>query len=152
MVGAIEAFMTADHQRLDDLLLQAEREDGAIDSEVYARFRRGLLRHIAMEEKVLLPFARTKRGGEPLPIATSLRTDHGRIAKLLVPTPSHELIDELRAALGKHNALEEGPRGLYASCDALAGTEAADVVARLAVQPAVPAAKHYDGPLLKRVR
>jgi hypothetical protein len=37
-----------------------------------------------MEEKVLLPFAQKKRGGEPLPIAAKLRLDHGALAALLV--------------------------------------------------------------------
>ncbi|HVH41186.1 MAG TPA: hemerythrin domain-containing protein [Labilithrix sp.] len=152
MIGAIEAFMTADHARLDRLLERAERKDGTIDLAAYAVFREGLLRHIAMEEKVLLPFARAKRSGTPLPIARALRQDHGRIAKLLVPTPDSALCAELRLLLAKHNELEEGPRGLYATCDALAGDEAGAVVERLGAQPAVPVAPHYDGPLLQRSR
>jgi len=152
MVSDIEAFMTADHARLDALLQRAEREDGTIDVAVYAEFRSGLLRHIGMEEKVLLPFARARRDGEPLAVAKPLRRDHGQIAKLLVPTPDRSICDALRALLGTHNALEEGPEGLYATCDALAGPEAAVVVARLRAQPEVPVAKHYDGPLLHRVR
>jgi len=39
------------------------------EPEVYAELRQALLRHIAMEEKILLPYAKAKRGGEPLPIA-----------------------------------------------------------------------------------
>jgi hypothetical protein len=152
MPGPIEAFLTADHVRLDELLRAAERSDGSIDREAYATFREGLLRHIAMEEKVLLPFARAKRGGEPLEIAKALRIDHGKIAKLLVPTPDAALCDELRMVLGKHNVLEEGDGGLYATCDALAGDEASAVVAQLRAQPSVPVAKHYDGPLVSRAR
>jgi hypothetical protein len=150
--GAIEAFMTADHARLDELLRESERSDGTIDPDTYARFREGLLRHIGMEEKVLLPFARTKRAGEPLPVAKALRVDHGRIAKLLVPTPDASVCGELRSVLREHNPLEEGASGLYATCDQLAGDEAEAIVERLRAQPAVPAAKHYDGPLLKRPR
>ena len=48
----------------------------ALDFEAYDLFRRGLLRHIAMEEKVLLPEARRLRGGSPLAIAVRLRADH----------------------------------------------------------------------------
>jgi hypothetical protein len=149
MPGAIEIFMTADHVRLDELLARADRADGAIDAEVYARFRQGLLRHIAMEEKVLLPFARANRG-EPLAIAKALRSDHGELASLLVPSPTRALCDRLRAKLAEHNALEEGEGGLYAQCDALAGSDAEGVVARLRAQPNVPTAPHYDGPLLER--
>lgn len=154
MIGAIEAFMTADHARLDNLLRGAERADGSIDAETYAEFRAGLLRHIAMEEKVLIPFARLKRGGEPLPVARALRADHGRIAKLLVPTPDGAGCDALRLLLSEHNPLEEGPGGLYAACDALAAdeAEASGVVAKLRAQPAVPVAPHYDGPLLHHGR
>lgn len=147
-IGAIEAFMTHDHARLDRLLRLAEPVDGEIDVDRYEEFRRDLLRHIAMEEKVLLPFARAKRKGEPLPLAKALRADHGQIARLLVPTPSRPLIGALCALLGRHNVLEEGPGGLYAVCDVLAGSESSEVVARLAAQPPVPVARHYDGPLL----
>lgn len=150
MIGAIEKFMTEDHARLDELLRLAERDDGTFEAGAYAQFREGLLRHIGMEEKVLLPYARAKRAGEPLPLARPLRLDHGRIVKMLVPTPVPSLCAELRALLGTHNALEEGSAGLYAICDGLAGDEAEDVVTRLRAQPAVPLAKHYDGPLLHR--
>ena len=152
MIGAIEVFMTADHARLDELLRAAERNDGTIDAATYAEFRAGLLRHIAMEEKVLLPFARMKRGGEALAVASTLRVGHGQLAKLLVPTPDRGVCDALRALLAEHNPLEEGGGGLYATCDALAGTEgeSAAVVANLRAQPAVPVAQHYDGPLLHR--
>lgn len=137
MIGAIEAFMTADHARLDNLLGGAEHQDGTIDAPTFAAFRGGLLRHIAMEEKILIPFARLKRGGEPLPVASALRIDHGRIAKLLVPTPDRGVCDALRAALAAHNPLEEGPDGLYAACDALVGdeAEACALVAKLRAQP-----------------
>lgn len=149
MIGPIEAFMTADHARLDALLRRADR-DGAICGEAYEAFRAGLLRHIAMEEKILMPMARSKRGGEPLPIARVMRLEHGQIAKLLVPTPDAALVRELRLVLAAHNGLEEGPNGLYATCDSLAALEAPQVVVRLCAQPEVPVAKHYDGPLLRR--
>jgi hypothetical protein len=146
MARAIEMLMSEDHARLDRLLARSQRPDGTIDAAAYGDFRGGLLRHIAMEEKVLLPFARTRNGGAPLAIAAALRADHGKIAKLLVPTPTPALCDELRTLLGAHNALEEGPRGLYATCDALAGDDVSDVLARLRALPEVPVAPHYDGP------
>ncbi len=148
-IGAIERFMAQDHVRLDQLLQAAERTE-PIDEETYARFRHDLLRHIAMEEKVLLPYARDKRGGTPLPAATAIRADHSQIAKLLVRSPTRALLDELRVLLGRHNPLEEGPEGLYAACDGLAGNEAEQLVARLRDQPTVPLAKYYDGPLHRR--
>jgi len=150
-IGPIESFMTEDHVELDRLLRASERWDGTIDETAYRKFRGGLLRHIAMEEKVLLPFARTKQGGAPLAIAAQLRDDHSEIAKLLVRSPSRAIISALQEVLSTHNRLEEGPCGLYATCDALAGDEATAIVARLRAQPEVPQAKYYDGPLHRRV-
>ena len=152
MTGPIEAFLTQDHARLDMLLAKAERGGGTIAAEVYAEFRQGLLRHIAMEEKTLLPYAKAKRGGEPLPIAAALRKDHGKIAALLVPTPTSAICAELRAVLAQHNPLEEGADRLYAMCDSLAGDEAEQVIERLKAQPEVPMAPHYDGPLVSKHR
>jgi len=142
--------MTEDHVRLDALLREAERPDGTIDDAIYTAFRGGLLRHIAMEEKVLLPFVR-ERSGAPFASAAQLRRDHGEIAKLLVRSPSRTIVDSLREVLARHNPLEEGERGLYAACDAAAGEDAPGLVERLRAQPAVPLAKYYDGPL-HRVR
>jgi hypothetical protein len=146
--GPIRCFLSAEHARIDTLLGRAERADATIDVGLYGEFRQALLRHIAMEEKVLLPYARSKRGGEPLPIASTLRKDHGQIAALLVPTPNSVIVSQLRAVLARHNPLEEGADGLYATCDVLAGADAERVVERLALQPQVPMAPHYDGPLL----
>jgi hypothetical protein len=144
--GEIERFMEADHVRLDQLLASSEGPGGAIDELTYARFRHDLLRHIGMEEKVLLPYARARRGGEPLEIAAQLRRDHGEIARILVGSPNTARLTALREVLGRHNPLEEGGDGLYAICDALAGVEAGSVVARLRAQPDVPVAPYYDGP------
>ncbi len=157
-VGPIESFMTEDHVELDRLLRAAQSSTSnptsssgdAIDDVAYRRFRGGLLRHIAMEEKVLLPYARDKHGA-PLAVAAQLRDDHSAIAKLLVRSPTPEIIAALQEILGHHNEIEEGPSGLYATCDALAGDEAAKLAERLRAQPEVPQAKYYDGPLHRRV-
>lgn len=138
--------MVEDHVELDRLLAASEGPDGSIDEAAFDRFRHDLLRHIAMEEKVLLPDARARRGGSPLEVATTLRADHGRIAKLLVRPPSRAGLEALRGLLGEHHPLEEGPSGLYATCDALAGDEAERIVARLRAQPRVPLTPYYDGP------
>ena len=148
-VGAIERFMVDDHVRLDGLLAAATSVS-PIDEISYARFRQGLLRHIAMEEKVLLPYARHKRGGDPLPLAGALRADHASMAKPLVRSPTMPIGDDLLAILARHNAVEEGPAGLYAACDALAGPESEIVVLLLCDQPKVPVAPYYDGPPHRR--
>ena len=144
-VGPIERFMTEDHARLDELLRVAT-QGAAIDAAAFAEFREGMLRHIGMEEKVLVPIL---RGKSEWPHAKQLRADHGVIAKMLVPTPTPESLDALRALLARHNPIEEGKDGLYAECDAVAEDPAA-VVERLRATPRVPVAPHYDGPLLRK--
>ena len=61
MTGPIGDLLGRDHARLDELLARATAGE-AIDLEAYRAFRAGLLRHIAMEEKVLLPDARQYMG------------------------------------------------------------------------------------------
>ncbi len=124
--GQIARLLGDDHARLDALLARAARDPTA-----YAEFRKGLLRHIGMEEKILLPAAQRARGGEPLPAAGKLRRDHGALAALLVPTPTPTILGALRGILTRHNALEEGPDGVYAACERLAGNESAALVAAL---------------------
>lgn len=146
MPGPIARYLTDDHRRLDALLEQATADPRQLDAEAYAAFRAGLLRHIGMEEKILLPAAQAPRGGEPLPVASTLRLQHGAIAALLVPTPTPDVIATLRAVLAAHNPLEEGPQGLYDTCEALAGDEAEALAARLRAAAEVPVARHVDGP------
>ncbi len=142
--------MAEDHARLDALLTRAVAGPGGVDLEAYGAFRGGLLRHIALEEKILLPAARTARGGEPLPQARRLRVDHGAIAALLVPTPSPEIAAEVRKILGPHNEVEEGEGGLYEACDALLSAEANALLERMRSYPPVKVARYQDGPRVCR--
>ncbi len=150
MSGPIFQLLAEDHARLEALLRKAVARPGEFDRESFAAFREGLLRHIALEEKILLPAAREARGGEPLPQARRLRVDHGAIAALLVPTPDEEIVGEIRKILGPHNELEEAEGGLYATCDALLSAEAAAIVERMRAYPPVKVARHKDGPRVCR--
>ncbi|MBH0203466.1 MAG: hemerythrin domain-containing protein, partial [Nitrospira sp.] len=104
------------------------------------------LRHIGMEEKILLPAAQRLNGGTPLAMAATLRLDHGAIAALLMPTPTPERIAMLRSILKKHNEIEEGLDGLYAACDKLAGAEAEHLLAKLRTAPDLAVLPHSDTP------
>jgi hypothetical protein len=57
MSGALTSCLAGDHTRLDGLLERAMTAGGAVDRGAYAEFRAGLLRHISLEEKILLPAA-----------------------------------------------------------------------------------------------
>jgi hypothetical protein len=146
MAGAIPRLLADDHTCLDTLLQRAAAHPGEIDRGAYAEFRAGLLKHISMEEKILLPAAQRARGGQPLPSAAKLRLDHGALAALLVPTPTSAIIAALRAILAAHNPLEERPGGVYEVCEQLVGVEAEALLAQLRAAPEVPVAPHADGP------
>jgi hypothetical protein len=145
---SVSRYLTDDHARLADLLDCATAGTGAVDLHAFREFRRGLLRHIGIEEKILLPAAAAARGGVPLAIASKLRLDHGALAALLVPMPTMAIVRALRMILERHNALEEGPGGLYAECDEMMGVRAAAILAELRAAAEVRVAEHQDGPLV----
>jgi hypothetical protein len=140
--GPIRLHLTADHRRLEALLDAAERSE-RFDLARYAEFRDGLLRHIGIEEKILLPAARAARGAA-LEIAVRLRLDHGAIAALLVPTPTPAIVATLRHILDRHDAIEEGVDGLYATCDRLLTGDAPALVAQMEAYPSVRSSPHND--------
>jgi hypothetical protein len=117
-MAEIHDLLAQDHQRIHRLLRRAVH-----DRHAYAKFRASLLRHISMEERILLPAARRANGGEPIAEAEQLRIDHGRLALLLGPGPNARALDEIEAILGPHHRLEEGPDGIYAGCERLIGAE-----------------------------
>lgn len=150
MSQPVRDLLEKDHARLDDLLRRAAEGD-ALDVAAYELFRAGLLRHISMEEKILLPEARRLRGGEPLPVEKRLRADHAALAALVVPTPTREILATIRHVLAEHNPLEEGPDGVYAACERLAGAELEALMARLRAAPEVRVARPFDGPHVGRM-
>jgi hypothetical protein len=149
--GPLFRFFSADHRRLDALLARATAEPDRIDFAAFGEFRGGILRHIGMEEKVLIPAARRARGGEALPSAAKLRVDHGAIVALLVPTPTSAIAEDLRSLLGPHNRREEEEGGLYDACDEAVGeAEGERLVVELRAFPAVPLNPYNDDPLVTR--
>ena len=148
--GHISTWFATDHARLEELLRRSMAVTDRLDRAAFEEFRGGLLRHIALEEKFLLPRIRAARGGEPLPEARRIRVDHGAIASLLVPTPDASIVAELRSILGPHNVVEEAPAGLYAIADALLASEAEALLERIRAYPPVKMAAHADGPTVCR--
>ncbi|MGH7846612.1 MAG: hemerythrin domain-containing protein [Candidatus Binatia bacterium] len=145
MPGTIHRYLADDHCRLDELLERAMSGE-MTDAAAYHQFRAGLLKHIGMEEKILLPAVQRLRGGEALPIAAKLRLDHGALAALLVPSPTPSIVAALRAILKDHNLIEEGPGGLYEQCEESAGAEARQILDALRNAAEVRVAPHNDGP------
>jgi hypothetical protein len=136
---SLHDFLAADHERLDALLRACDR-DAAIDMVAYDSFRRGLLRHIAIEEKLLMPAVRKR---EP-DLADQLHRDHAALAALLVPPPTAAEIQQIRSILAEHNPLEEGPDGMYAISEEIAGADLERLMDDVQRVPAVPVAPHVD--------
>ncbi|MFO0773314.1 MAG: hemerythrin domain-containing protein [Nitrospiraceae bacterium] len=117
--GPIADYLGEDHARLDRLLARAVATLPGVDRETYDAFRAGLLRHIGIEEKILIPAIQASRGGEALDLAARLRRDHAAIATLLMPSPTAQILATLREIWATHNRLEEEAKGLYAIGDGI---------------------------------
>lgn len=143
--GPIHEFLARDHARLDSLLERAGECRSAEELAAYDQFRRSLLRHISMEEKVLLPSAERVRG-TPIPEAARLRLDHGALAALMMPSPQPRIVRAIRIVLTRHNPIEEAPGGVYDTCERLAGAAADELLAAIQATPQVPVKPHLDTP------
>lgn len=142
----IYTYLTHDHERLDALLTRAAEGRDGIDLEPYAQFRQGLLRHIGIEERIVLPAVARFQNGKQAGVAQRLRLDHGALVALLVPPPSKGIIDTIRTILAAHNPLEENEGGLYQLVRKLAGNEAAELLEKIRSSPEVPALPFNDNP------
>jgi hypothetical protein len=148
MSGKIHRYLAGDHVRLDALLQRATADPEHLDPSAYAQFRSGLLKHIGMEEKVLLPAARKLRDGEALPSAPKLRLDHGALTALLVPSPTASIVAAIRAILETHNSIEEDPGGVYDQCETLVGADAERILDELKNYREVKVLPHVDNPFV----
>ena len=146
MRGVLSEYLSRDHDRLDELLTRSTSKPGVIDPEPYSEFRKGILRHISMEEKIVLPAIARWQGGQKAAMAERLRLDHGAIVSLLVPPPSPAIIFTLRSIFAVHNPLEEQKGGLYELLDSTAGPEAEKVLRELQSAPSVPVLPHNEKP------
>jgi hypothetical protein len=134
---SLREFLTADHRRLDALLELSGAGREAAELAAYDEFRRGILKHIGIEEKILLPAAARLRG-TPLPQAARLRLDHGAIVSLLMPIPTPSIVRALRTVLAAHNPIEEGDGGVYDICEKLAAAEHHELLGKIRGAPEVP--------------
>ena len=146
MTGPLHDLLARDHERLDALLAAALRDDGSIDEPSYAEFRRGLLRHIGIEEKLL--FRALRIAGAATAVEDQLHRDHAALAALLVPRPSRDGIEQIRAILVSHNPLEEDSGGMYDRVQQLPDLQA--LLSSVRDYPEVPTAPYADSPALRR--
>jgi hypothetical protein len=142
---SLRQFLTEDHRRLDALLERSGECRAPADLAAYDQFRRGLLRHIGLEEKILLTAAARLRG-EPLEQAARLRLDHGAIVSLLMPIPTPSIIRAIRKVLAAHNPIEEGAGGVYDICEKLAASEHDELLGKIRAAPEVPTNPNATAP------
>lgn len=132
------AYLADDHDRLDALFHQATHNILEIDLDAYQQFRQGLMRHIGIEEKIVFPSLIKHHGEVAKVITTRLRSDHGAIVALLVPTPDPSVIATLTAILNTHNEFEESADGVYSMIAALGEQEAQSLLHQMQQAPVVP--------------
>jgi hypothetical protein len=146
---SLHTLLSHDHERLEALLTAALRPDGTIDQEAYAAFRRGLLRHIGIEERILFAELRTRSAMSD--VERQLHRDHAVLAALLVPPPAAAEIELVRDILRQHDPLEEDPGGLYERVAELVGPEFQEsLMARIRDFPEIPTAPYSDSPILRQ--
>jgi hypothetical protein len=114
-------YLTADHARLEALL-----ESSLEDPHSYTEFRRGLLKHIAIEEKILFPIL--KEITEYRERLVTLRAQHGALGALLVPRLTTGILQAIIDILEVHDALEEGTAGIYSHAERLALNSGKDLL------------------------
>lgn len=131
-------FFTSDHHRIEAFLDNATKEGDKIDLESYYQFRSGLLRHIAMEEKILFPAAKKADAETMKKILPQFRLEHGALTALMVPPPNDALIKVIRYVLATHDDAEERPGGLYDVCEALTQSQTTALIDILSEYPEVP--------------
>ena len=146
MSGPLRDCLTTDHNMLDALLEFAIEQPGVIEPDAYSDFRKRLLRHISIEEKIILPAIETWQGGRKAPMQDRLHMDHGVIASLMVPPPTRSLIRTLQSIFVSHNPIEENEGGLYDLFEGLAGPETDKYLGLIKSAPEVRVLPHNDRP------
>jgi hypothetical protein len=146
MPGSLYEYLSNDHDRLDALLERAIASPGALDEEAYAEFRKGLLRHISMEEKIVFPAMVKRLGKKIASLIDRLHVDHGVIVSLMAPPPSPSVVMTVQSILQAHNRIEEQVDGLYRLLEEAVGPEAEQLLTQLNSAPPVAVLPHNTKP------
>src|SRR5512141_3218831 len=94
MPSRLTGLLAREHVDIPALLPGCLLPSGAVDLRRFDEFRRRALRHLAIEELVLLPALARRLGRRPV-FQTGLRKDHAAIVALCVPMPNPEWIRNL---------------------------------------------------------
>lgn len=146
MGDRLSSFLKQQHAEAEEALERCVRADGQVDLARFDRFRRALLHHIAVEERVLRP-ALLAAGCSPV-FQNELRQDHAGIAALCIPLPCVDWVRDLRELLEHHHHVEEAADGFYARVDALV-TDDRLVLAQIASLPSIHLPMFESGPRVR---
>ena len=139
-------YLEYDHRRIEQLLQEATEDVESVEISIYDQFRSALLRHISIEEKIVLPLLRKYLPGG-FPMEAQLRLEHGAIAALLVPPPEPRVIFGSQGLLIRHNGLEEAFGTLYDLLDDCVRRDEADIHTQIVTHPDVPISRFINNPL-----
>ncbi|MFZ1978391.1 MAG: hypothetical protein WAV76_10600 [Bacteroidota bacterium] len=103
-----------------------------------------MLKHIGLEEKILIPALHNSQESIAYPLAAPLRLEHGAIASLLVLPPSAIVKNVLLGILQHHNKREETEKGLYTDCDCLLPDAVETMMEKVYHYPDVPVMPYND--------
>lgn len=107
MLGPLTAYLADDHRRLDALFHSVSIDPNRVDGTAYQQFRVGLLRHIGMEEKILLPAAQRLNSGGPAFDSCETPARSWRLAALLMTTPTAAIIKAIHGILANHPKIRQ---------------------------------------------
>lgn len=142
----VSEYLALDHERLDVLFELATLRPEKVDPDAYGKFRQGLLRHIGIEEKILIPALQPILNDESKAILARIRSDHSAIVALLVPEPVPPVIAALRDILSKHNDLEETHGGFYELSNQLSAESIGQLTERMKSAPEVKSLPNNPDP------
>jgi len=136
-------FLTQTHEQLRDLLSKSLSIQG-VQIEHYETFRTELLKHIGVEEHIVLPLVE-ERSPQRFFALRQIRLEHKAIGVLLALPPTGEIITVLRNLLKKHDFLEETPDTLYDILDECCVADQPELLERIKDYPGLPLSEIVSG-------
>ena len=149
MRGPFSSWFDAEHRALGKLIRKSLPDEGGVDIEAFDAFRRKLVQHIAVQERVFFPALISRMGHEPL-YRGALTKDHGGLVSACVPTPGREWVQELWNLLEVHHTVERADDGFARHCDHHLGHEAKELFEKADALPPIELPPFETGPGLRR--
>ena len=145
MTPSLLDYFGHDHQRLGMLLAAAMDSSTGYDEQAFEIFRRALVRHVAIEERVLAPALEARLGDGFAAARRKLRQDHRALVTLVIPRPCREWLEDLRELLAHHFEVEEREGGLHELAERFLTPDAPKLIAAARGLPEVELGPPCEG-------